>query len=335
MIIYGNMAEENRPLVAEQACDEEQPRRPAPEHGISKTRRALEGVIVTVTTVFCVATVMLSGFAAFYPHPEKLGFKYPTGNISAMHPTDITPASWVFYIWVLIYLWQMAWLVWAFTFPLFRPRAFRTIPVLVYLLFSIDCALNITWWYLWGNDIVVGALAVSILFALSLVLSVAVAVYKTPSLARNEVGLKGKLSRWATYVLVHNGLALFATWLCIAWLLNMSIVADAKNNFHGALSRDDAGTVALSLLTFEIIVWFLLEQTVLESYVRYIHIVYPCLIVVLAGVLVEHWSNGQEDSRNHIFALGVLVLVGVLQLARWAFTIIFYFVRKSREQAAP
>ena len=87
----------------------------------------------------------------------------------------------------------------------------------------------------------------------------------------------------------------------------------------------------LSLLTAEIIVWFLLEQTVLEKYVRYIYTIYPVLIVFLVGVLVEHWNRGMEASRNYIFALGVLVLVGVLQVARLVFAVIFYLVRRRQD----
>lgn len=298
--------------------------------------RALEFGLLLVTTGLYLVTVIVNGFAAFASDPHKFGFSHLTSNVSAMYSTDITPANWVFAIWAVIYLWQAAWLLWAWTFP-FRPKAIRTMSLLVYVPFDIACACNIVWVYLWGNVIVIGALPVIILFALSLILSVAFAVRKTASVApggNQEGGWKNTLSRWTTYVLVHNGLALYTTWLCIAWLLNMSIVADAQNGFRGAMSRDDAGTLALSLLTVEVIVWFLLEQTVLERYVRYIHTIYPVLIVAVVGVLVEHWNRGTEDSRNHIFALGILVLVVILQMARFAFTVIFYFMRRRRARVA-
>ena len=305
------------------------------EDRTSWKHRALEFGLLLITTGLYLVTVIVNGFAAFASDPHTFGFLQDIGNVSAMYPTDITPANWVFAIWAVIYLWQAAWLLWAWVFLAFCSRATRTISLLLYVFFGIACACNIVWVYLWGNVIVIGALTVIILFALSLILSVAFSVRKTASVAlggNQGGGWKNTLSRWITYVLVHNGLAVYTTWLCIAWLLNMSIVADAQNGFRGAMSRDDAGTLALSLLTVEVILWFLLEQTCLEHYVRYIHTIYPVLIVAMVGVLVEHWNRGTEESMNHIFVLGILVLVVILQIARFAFTVIFYLMRRQRRR---
>lgn len=328
------MADERQPLVEQQPAEPPHVVPPVQEGHASSKLRALELGVLAVSVVLYVAAVTWSLFATFASEPQTLGFKHLTGNISAMYPTDITPANWVFAICALIYVWQGAWLLFALTFPLCRSRATRTISLLVYLPFSIACACNFAWVYLWANEIVAGALAVSIVFALSLILSVTFALRNIALDDDHEDDWSEKLNRWFTYVLVHNGLALFASWLCVAWLLNMSIVADKNNKLGGTITREDAGTVALSLLTAEIIVWFLLEQTVLEKYVRYIYTIYPVLIVFLVGVLVEHLKEGMEDSRNNIFALGVLVLVGVLQVARLVFAVIFYFVRKSQNRPA-
>ena len=328
------MADERQPLVEQQPAEPPREDPPVQEGHASSKRWYLELGVLAVAVVLYVAAVTWSLFATFASEPQTLGFKHLTGNISAMYPTDITPANWVFAICALIYVWQGAWLLFALTFPLCRSKATRTISLLVYLPFSIACACNFAWVYLWANEIVAGALAVSIVFALSLILSVTFALRNIALDDDHEDDWSEKLNRWFTYVLVHNGLALFASWLCVAWLLNMSIVADKNNKLGGAITREDAGTVALSLLTAEIIVWFLLEQTVLEKYVRYIYTIYPVLIVFLVGVLVEHLKEGMEDSRNNIFALGVLVLVGVLQVARLVFAVIFYFVRKSQNRPA-
>ena len=52
--------------------------------------------------------------------------------------------------------------------------------------------------------------------------------------------------------------------------LRTCLAADKNNMLGGAIIREGAGTVtlSLSLLTVEIIVQFLLEQTVLEKYVH-------------------------------------------------------------------
>lgn len=40
-------------------------------------------------------------------------FRTTPGNISAKCSTDFTPADWTFLIWIVIYAWQLAWLLYA------------------------------------------------------------------------------------------------------------------------------------------------------------------------------------------------------------------------------
>ncbi|KFW69259.1 hypothetical protein AS28_02299, partial [Pygoscelis adeliae] len=40
-------------------------------------------------------------------------FRTTPGNISAKYNTDFTPAGWTFFIWNVIYAWQLAWLLYA------------------------------------------------------------------------------------------------------------------------------------------------------------------------------------------------------------------------------
>ena len=35
------------------------------------------------------------------------------GNASDMHPTELTPAGWAFSIWIVIFIWQMLWVIYA------------------------------------------------------------------------------------------------------------------------------------------------------------------------------------------------------------------------------
>ena len=56
--------------------------------------------------------------------------------------------------------------------------------------------------------------------------------------------------------------------------LRTCLAADKNNMLGGAIIREGAGTVtlSLSLLTVEIIMQFLLEQTVLEKYIHSLHL---------------------------------------------------------------
>ncbi len=72
-------------------------------------------------------------------------------------------------------------------------------------------------------------------------------------------------------VLIHNGIAIYATWTTIASLLNLNIAFQ----YIGRYDAEITSLVCLSLLLTIIIVWFILENTVLDKYVRYMISQYP------------------------------------------------------------
>ena len=98
-------------------------------------------------------------------------------------------------------------------------------------------------------------------------------------------------------------------------------------SFLSRLSAVDAGTLSLSLLLVEVVVWCVLEHTILYRFARYIQSVYIVLIVGVSGIVSEHWYRTNEEDRNHHFALGILIVVLVLQILKIILTIAFAFVR--------
>jgi len=88
----------------------------------------------------------------------------------------------------------------------------------------------------------------------------------------------------------------------------------------------NAGTVILALLAVVVLVYFVLENTVLYRFTRFVVTFYPTVIWALIGVLVQHW-NKEEDNRNNIFTavlLGVVILLGCVRVV---LLILFAFVR--------
>ena len=112
---------------------------------------------------------------------------------------------------------------------------------------------------------------------------------------------------WATWILVINGIAIYATWLTIATLFNLGIVVQ----YYGDFSAVNTGTLCLSLLTVEVIVYFILENTVLDCFAHYVLIVYPFIVWVLAAILSAHW-NQEDNNRNPIFTLVLIILSSIL-----------------------
>ena len=46
------------------------------------------------------------------------------------------------------------------------------------------------------------------------------------------------------------------------------------------------------------------------------------------AIVTEHWNRADEEPRNHQFALALVLLVVVLQIAKIVLTIVFAFIRK-------
>lgn len=282
--------------------------------------RVAEFVSLAFSTFVYLATIVINILAA----ETTLGFESLTGNVSDQYFLDITPGGWAFSIWGFIYTWQALWHIYGWSF-VFRPKATRSISLVTYWLFGVANFGNITWIYLWGNYQIVAALPFIIAIPILLILSLSFTAwrtYKATSALQKNHWTKADL--WATRILVHNGIAFYATWVSIAWLLNVAIVA----HYFGSLSLTDAGTLSLSLLLLEILVWFFLDIVLLDRFTRYIQSVYIVLFVATTAIVTEHWNRADEEPRNHQFALALVLLAAVLQIAKIVLTIVFAFVRK-------
>jgi len=307
----------------------------------SKTKVVCELIPLSLASVAFVVDIIINIFAA-RGDVRRFGFQNRTGDL---FQTQVTPAGYVFSIWGLIYAWQAVWLLygWTFVCPC-RPSMRRPIFWGVYVAFVFVCALNIAWLYTWGNVLAQVALAFILLLLFLLYGTVGMLSYhlyrSTPDLEKE--GLRCDL--WLTRIVVLNGLALYASWVTIASCLNIGIVvqyyspqpAPATVEALGSGSgggqgmstalETNAGTVILALLAVVVLVYFVLENTVLDRFTRFVVTFYPTVIWALIGVLVQHW-NKEEDNRNNIFTavlLGVVILLGCVRVV---LLILFAFVR--------
>lgn len=247
---------------------------------------------------------------------DHFGFKNTTGNISDQYTTQITPAGWTFSIWGVIYAYQILWLTYAWSFAI-RPTQPHTIPWITYLIHAFSSVCTIAWLYVWGNDLPQAAFPVIVLVALALYFAegfAAAYLYRqSPKISKTE--------KVVANVLVINGIAIYATWLTFATLANFSIVLQ----YFAGVDAVTTGTAMLSVLTVEVVIYFALENTILDRYARYVFIVYPVLIYSLAGVLSKQWDNA--DRQNPIFTLVLEIIVCLLFVARIVLWILFYFFR--------
>ncbi|XP_011606248.2 uncharacterized protein [Takifugu rubripes] len=297
---------------------------------MAKHSKSLLFAIMTAVVFFIVAMVF-SALAAQGKHP----FLEPTGNVSDAFANEITPSGWTFIIWTIIYIFLA--LVCVYTLAgLFRKNAYgyvycspAILPHGFFVAWCLNLGLNVGWLFLWDRRLMAGALVFLILVALT---NYVMIFYSCHSLHIYGAWLSKyhKVDLWLHRALVQNGIAIYATWTTVASLVNLSIVLvkDAK------MSPEDAVTLSFSLLTVVLLVWFVLENSLLDKYLRHILSIYPAVIWALTGVFTKNYNTAQP-TRNNVFNVALLGVSCTLLALRLVLVIWKNMKRPLLEDASP
>ncbi|KAM4694881.1 uncharacterized protein O3C94_005299 isoform 1-T4 [Discoglossus pictus] len=272
--------------------------------------------ILLISFAFGVYIFMVAMNAGAGAGSMKGTFTQVVGNISAKYNTDFTPAGWTFFLWSVIYIWQFLWfgyvlagfcrrseLGWMYLKP-------DVLPVSFYIVWILNNVLNIGWLFLWDREYLIPSL---IFLAAIACTNYIVLIISYRSLFRhgNWFQRHQKVDLWLIRILVQNGIAVYATWTTIATLLNFTVVLV----YNGGYTNSTSTTVSLSLLAFDLCLWFLLENFLFDKYVRYTITVYPVVIVALSGALDKNFNRSDPD-YNAIFIAVLLAVACVLFLVR-------------------
>nr|XP_046227984.1 uncharacterized protein si:ch211-161h7.5 [Scatophagus argus] len=260
-------------------------------------------IAVVLALLFFIVTMVFSALAApgIYPFLES------TSNISEEFVTQITPSGWTFTIWTIIYIFLASVLAFVFT-GIFRNPAI--LPHGFFVTLCLNLSLNTAWLFLWDRRLMPAALVFLILIAFT---NYIVIFFSCHGLHIYGAWLDKyhKVDLWLHRVLVQNGVAIYATWTTIASLVNLTIVLISNAN----MSQTDAATLTLSILTVVLLVWFVLENSVLDKHVRYILIIYPVVIWTLTGIFTKNYDTA-APTRNNIFTAALLAAACALFVAR-------------------
>lgn len=252
-----------------------------------------------------------------------LGVKDSIGKVGTDNPVDILPAGWTFSIWILIYPWQGAWIIYAWTFVCRSSSSITPVGKLVHVLFIVSCAFNISWLYLFGNEHFTASFIMILLLEVTLDVMIGVASYTAYHQAQELVESGQKRDVVLTQVLLNNGIGVYETWVTIAAQVNLAVVLQ----YDYETSSSTAAIVALSIVLAEMTFWFFAEVTILDRYLRYTLTVYPVVVWALGGIIANNYEKGETSS---VLSLVAICVAFCLLVARFALVIAYHIKRPLR-----
>lgn len=255
-------------------------------------------------------------------------FRQNTGGVSRKYELLITPAGWTFAIWGFIYTWNALWLVYGVS-TIFRRNPngvfiyqLDVTPPSVYMAFTVCNLFNIAWLFTWDRE---ELLASVFLIALTPFMLYVALVFSHVYLNRNISFLDKNYmpkEKWLVRGLVQNGLAFYATWTTIATLINFAITL----SYYGDVAVKTSSTVALSILTVELLAWVSLDILFFDNYTRYSLTPYITVVVALSGVVSKNY-NLDTNRQNSVFAL-ILLIFAVIFFVLKLFVTIWRHLKK-------
>ncbi|XP_076437398.1 uncharacterized protein LOC143276658 [Babylonia areolata] len=289
-----------------------------------------KGWYITLTIANLLILLLVYFFNAIGSETIPGVFLHNISNQSAKYYLEITPASWTFSIWGFIFTWQGLWVVYSLVLLCRRsadgspaylsPLIVSPATVVLYMLAN---ACTIAWLFLFDRDIIEAAFVALLGIPVSLIISLALN-YRTLDVAAPSLAQQRRTADiWLVRIFIHNGLAIYATWTSIATLLNMAMVIRYRSD--PVIGDQTAGTVALAVLSVEILVFFTADLFFLDRYSRYTITPYIVVVVALIGSIVKNWEAGAVNSifTAVLLAVGaaglvIKVIMCVYRHVRWA-----------------
>ncbi|KAK4306005.1 hypothetical protein Pmani_022150 [Petrolisthes manimaculis] len=231
-------------------------------------------------------------------------FNTTVGNLSATYEIDVTPAGFVFLIWTVIYFWLLLAHLYALILLCRRNAVgpvYTTPPVLTtsfIVIYTLNLLANIAWLFLWDNQLIIYASAV--LWFICLTNWIAFGLVHG-SLYRHGpwMAQHAKVDLWMYRILWHNGLALYTVWSTIAALLNLGIAL----RYEARLEMQLIVYIVLGCLSGILVLYFILENTVLDRFVRYTITIYPVVVLAMAGIYIKQYQHSTLETGYFIIVL--------------------------------
>lgn len=234
----------------------------------------------------------------------------------ANYTLDITPATWAFSIWGLIYTWQAAWIVYSII-NLFRgPDISLLIPLTFLLTYMGSHFANASWIFvafLAEKNKVLLPVSTLILWTIFGFLAAAMIIISLDLQRKRPLLLKSghRWDPWLVTGILQNGVGMYLAWCSVAAPLNTAISLCYYHRLEMTLS----GTIALGIVAFEIVLFLPFDLLLLDKWTRYLFTPYLTLIWALIAIWIRH-GDVTRMPRNSVFTLTLLCVSVVAAISK-------------------
>ncbi|XP_039262708.2 uncharacterized protein LOC120338815 [Styela clava] len=274
------------------------------------------GVLIFFTILSTVGFIISLVVPSLSNIPNNGFFNNTIGSVSAKYPTDVTPADYAFSIWGLIYLFQIAWLSYAYSCMCRSNKSGVVLanPVVLPIKFHVawlgTCVFVVLWtFYFLAEQILISAVCLLMTTLFGYACSAINAIATTDNEKQLETESPADLI--CIRVLIQNGLDLFFSWTTVATLIGLAMTLTYDPNVPKNYSQEDAGSICLYILGSLVILWSVLENTKFFSLFKYVYAWYFVLIWALSALIVK---NPDVSQKNTIITI-VILCVAVVCLA--------------------
>lgn len=205
-----------------------------------------------ILLTICAHIIMLViNYLATFPQKSMGLFTMETGNVSHKYNLEITPHDKTFMIWGIIYSWESIWLLYVFT-TLFRKSNRGPLyvyppvtPSSLFILYIFNCILNSVWLILFDRQQLFYCAIILFFIPLKLIFALILGHVRLEHFTLFMFKVKMNKDIWCNRLLTHNGLAMNATWVCLAFCLNFAMVLVYEYN----VAQDVASSLALTMMS--------------------------------------------------------------------------------------
>lgn len=248
--------------------------------------------------------------------PPEAIFVSATGNQTTKYGLSIMPAGWTFTIWTVIYGWLLMAHLYSLVLLCRRNAvgpAYLSPPILntaFLVTYTLNLLFNVVWLFLWDRDLII--------YASGFMWAVCVTSWIATGIIHGTLGGHGpwmaahaKVDMWFIRIFWHNGLAMYATWTTITALLNLAMVLKHELNIDEQLIV----YIVMGVISGIMLIWFIIENTALDRWMRYTVSQYAVIVVAMVGVYHKGYeASNMETGYFMVTLLGVSVFCFVARL---------------------